>query len=311
MPCRSRRALTAWIDQREVPTWLLLVVIYGGWMGLTYFYAALPWWVLLPAGGWITAWHMSLQHEIVHCHPTRSRAVNTMLGFPPFSLWLPFERYRATHLAHHNDRILTDPIEDPESAYVTPAQWDRLSAFARLVLTINSTLAGRMTIGPVLVVGEFLRREARLLVAAEPKARQIWLLHGLGVAAVLSWTVFVCGISIPVYIAFFIYPGLSLTLLRSFAEHRAAEQPAHRTAIVEHAPVLGLLFLYNNLHVAHHQRPGLPWYSLPSHYKANRAALVVQNNGLVYDGYRDVARRYFFARYDGPVHSTSESGQKN
>src|SRR3954466_14273083 len=90
VPARSLRPVSAWIHRHEMPTWLLLVAIYGGWLMLTAFHAALPWWVLLPAGGWITAWHLSLQHEIVHGHPTRSRAINTMLGFPPLSLWLPF-----------------------------------------------------------------------------------------------------------------------------------------------------------------------------------------------------------------------------
>jgi len=302
VPAHSLRPLSAWIHRHEVPTWLLLIAVYGGWVMLTAFHATLPWWVLLPAGGWITAWHMSLQHEIVHGHPTRSRAINTMLGFPPLSLWLPFERYRATHLAHHNERILTDPIEDPESAYVTPARWNQLSRPARWVLSANNTLAGRMIIGPALVIGEFLQREARLCLADTGNARRTWLLHGLGVGAVLLWIELVCGLSIPAYIAFFIYPGLSLTLLRSFAEHRAAEQAEHRTAIVEHAPVLGLLFLYNNLHVVHHLQPRLPWYALPAQYKADRAALVLRNNGLVYDGYRDVARRYLFMPHDRAVH---------
>ena len=42
------------------------------------------------------AWHMSLQHEIIHNHPTRSRRVNRALGAWPLALWLPFES-----LPHH------------------------------------------------------------------------------------------------------------------------------------------------------------------------------------------------------------------
>ena len=34
-----------------------------------------------------------------------------------------------------------------------------------------------------------------------------------------------------------------------------AERVAERTAIVENAPVLGVLFLFNNLHAAHHAEP--------------------------------------------------------
>jgi fatty acid desaturase len=83
-----------------------------------------------------------------------------------------------------------------------------------------------------------------------------------------------------------------LASIRSFAEHRAAPDHAERTAIVEHAPVLGLLFLYNNLHAVHHDAPGLPWYRIPSFYRTHRAEIIRANGGLVYNGYLDVARRY-------------------
>ena len=79
---------------------------------------------------------------------------------------------------------------------------------------------------------------------------------------VLIWVIGVCGMPVWVYLACFIYPGMSLAMVRSFAEHRAAVEPEKRTAIVENARILGPLFLYNNLHVAHHLRGGLPWYQL-------------------------------------------------
>ena len=66
---------------------------------------------------------MSLQHEIIHNHPTRWRRLNRALGTWPLVLWLPFEIYRRTHLQHHNDNRLTDPLEDPESYYHTSEQW--------------------------------------------------------------------------------------------------------------------------------------------------------------------------------------------
>ncbi len=63
-------------------------------------------------------------------------------------------------------------------------------------------------------------------------------------------------------------------MLRSCAAHRAAPEPNKRTAVVENARVLGPLFPYNNLHVAHHMRGGLPWYQVPTLYRLNRAALI-------------------------------------
>ena len=90
------------------------------WLLLTAFHANLPVPVLMVGGALVVTLHMSLQHEVIHGHPTRSRVLNQLLAGPSLSLWLPFERYRATHLQHHRDHHLTDPLEDPESFYVTP-----------------------------------------------------------------------------------------------------------------------------------------------------------------------------------------------
>jgi fatty acid desaturase len=100
------------------------------------------------------------------------------------------------------------------------------------------------------------------------------------------------------YILCFVYPGLMLSLIRSFAEHRAEPAPGHRVAIVERAPVFGLLFLNNNLHAAHHAWPGLAWWRLPQHYRRHRAALLAGNGGLVYDGYAEVFARFFLRPHD-------------
>lgn len=286
----------------EFPTWILAIAIYAGWAALTWNHMALPWWAVLPAGSWLIAWHMSLQHELIHGHPTRSRAVNTALGFAPLSLWLPFERYRQSHLAHHREPWLTDPLEDPESRYVTAATWAATGRLGRAVAQVNNTLAGRLLIGPALAVAGFLRAEAELLRRGDREAWAIWLAHGAAALPVIVWIVWVCGIPLWAYVLLYVYPGYALALIRSFAEHRAAELPEHRTAIVEDSPVLGLLFLYNNLHVVHHLRPDLPWAAIPAYYRAHREALIAGNGGLVYRGYAEVARRYLFTPHHRPVH---------
>ena len=68
----------------------MAVAIYGGWLALTWYHHALPWWLVLPLGGWLVGWHGSLQHEIIHGHPTRRQAINTALAMAPVALWLPF-----------------------------------------------------------------------------------------------------------------------------------------------------------------------------------------------------------------------------
>ena len=286
----------------EWPTVALAVLIYAAWLALTYFYQSVPL-ILLPAfGGLLLAWHGSLQHEVMHGHPTRIKAVNTAVGFPPLSLWLPYLRYRQTHLRHHLDERLTDPLDDPESNYWTPEQWAGLGTFGRGLVRAQATLLGRMLIGPLWSVTRFWRFDIEGLIQGREGLRRIWAQHLAGVAVVLWWVSGVCGMPLWLYILAFVYPGAALSLVRSFAEHKADSAVERRTAIVERSWFFGVLFLFNNLHAAHHMRPTIAWYRLPRWYAAHRATLVERNGGLVYSGYADVFRRFFLTAYQQAVH---------
>jgi fatty acid desaturase len=293
---RSHRPAVEW------PTCLLAIVIYGGWAALTFFHAAIPWPFLVIGGGWFVAWQMSFQHEVLHGHPTRWRGINDALGFPPLTLWLPYMVYRRMHLRHHRDEHLTDPLEDPETYYLTPERFGRMGSPARAFLRFRNTFLGRITVGAVRSILLFLWSEGKRCLRGDRVALRIWMPHLLGVAVILAWVIGVCGMSLGAYILFFVLPSRSLALIRSFAEHRAADSHAERTAIVENAPILGLLFLYNNLHAVHHGRPGLPWYRIPAHYRANRATIIAANGGLVYNGYWDVVRHFALTPHHEGVH---------
>lgn len=286
----------------EWPTIGLAVVIHAGWLAATFFWQSIPWPLLALAGGWLVAWHGSLQHEVMHGHPTRTRWLNDLVGSVPLGLWLPYRIYKASHLRHHHDEDLTDPIDDPESAYMTAEAWGRLGAVGRWLAEINNTLLGRLTIGPLVMIGGFLWREVAQVVGGDWRHLRHWGGHLVAVVAVLSWVVVVCGMPVWLYLAAFVYVGAAFTRLRAFAEHRFAETQDERTAIVERAGLFGLLFLNNNLHVLHHQRPRLAWYRLPEVYASERAALIDANGGLVYAGYSDVARRFLLRRHDAPLH---------
>ena len=286
----------------EWPTIGLAVTIYGGWLALTYVHAAIPGPLLWLAGGWLVAWHASLQHEVMHGHPTRSRRVNDAIGWPPLSLWLPYPVYRLTHLRHHRDEHLTDPVEDPESVYFAGDGWNRLGAFGRALATFNMTLLGRLSVGPLIMIGGFLVSEAKLCASGDRKRIAIWAKHALGVAATLGWVVGVCGMPLATYLFGFVLTGAALTRVRSFAEHRYADRAEERTAIVEKGGLLGLLYLNNNLHVLHHVSPMIPWYRLPRAYARDRDALVARNGGLVYCGYFDVIRRFLLTPHDAALH---------
>jgi fatty acid desaturase len=252
------------------------LAIYGGWGLITWFYDVLPWWLLLPAGASVVAWHGSLQHEAVHGQLSPLRPLNDAIAWPPLSLWLPFAIYRATHRAHHDFCILTEPWRDPESFYVDQATWRRLGRPGRALLWAHNTLLGRLLLGPFLVIGQFLWAEAQALADGDRRHLAVWLWHLPALALVLVWVMEVCGIPLWAYLALFVLPGTSLTLVRSFAEHKAAWTPLERSAVVEAGPVLSLLFLHNNLHYAHHKRPDLPWHALPAYYRHHRRQLIAR-----------------------------------
>lgn len=283
----------------EAPTWILVFAVYGGWLALTFRWRTLPWWCVAPVGAWLCAWHMSLQHELMHGHPTRSALINGALAWPPLNLWLPYPIYREQHVRHHRDAHLTDPLEDPESTYMSAADWARASSARRWLHTVCNTLAGRLLLGPPRSIAAFWLRQARLPPAQAPW--RIWLGHLAGIGLVLGWVCGVCRINPAAYAAFFVYPGTALVMVRSLAEHRAAARPEDRTAVVEQAGVLGLLFLNNNLHVLHHERPSIPWYALPAEWRITRQDLLGAHGGPVYRGYLDVARRYAWRpQHPGP-----------
>ena len=102
METRARRSV-------EWPTVLLIGAVYMTLALIVWIHESLPWWVILPIGSYCAALHVSLQHEVLHGHPTSNRFLNELLIFPSVTFWLPYQRYRDMHLIHHNDFNLTDP----------------------------------------------------------------------------------------------------------------------------------------------------------------------------------------------------------
>lgn len=286
----------------EVPTLLVAVTVYGGWLVVTLAYGRWPLIIVAPLTAVLITLHGSLQHEVVHGHPTRWRGLNRLLAIVPLSLYLPYERYRESHLVHHTDERLTDPLDDPESYYWTPEDWARLSPLTRAIVRLQQSLAGRVTIGALWAIGRFWYQEWHAIARNDKGVRAAWIDHLLWCVPVLMWVKLVCGIPVWLYFFAMAVPGTSLTLVRSFAEHRARPAVRERIAIVEDSWILGPIFLFNNLHALHHETPGTPWYELPGRYRIDRARLIAANGGLVYRSYFDVARRFLFRAHDRPQH---------
>lgn len=286
----------------EFPTWILISTIYGGWFAVTWFFESLPWWMVAPAGAWFVAWHNSFQHEALHGHPSNHVWLNELLAWPPLCLWIPFPIYRDSHQAHHETPSLTDPYEDPESFYLTRSQWENTGPVRRAVLIVNNTLAGRMIIGPWLAAVALWKTQLLTIAAGDKRYLGVWIIHIALASLMFTWLWQVCGISPLDYVLMFAWPGLSLSLIRSYYEHRPAPEQEGRTAIVDAGPLMSLLFLNNNLHVVHHDRPELPWFTLPAIYRRDREDILRRAGGFHFPGgYLGIARKFAFRPKDVPV----------
>ncbi|MDU8927135.1 fatty acid desaturase [Alisedimentitalea sp. MJ-SS2] len=292
----------------EWPTWVLLALTYLVWaLGTTW-----------AAGAWLplsmvlvtlsAAQHSSLCHEALHGHPTRWARVNEALVFPALSLLIPYQRFRDTHIAHHNDEILTDPYDDPETNFQDPAVWESLPGWTRLILRINNTLAGRMVLGPAIAQGVFMRADWRAIRAGDRVILAGWMWHVPAVAVVIWWVARFG--QMPVW-AFLLssYAALSILKIRTYLEHRAHPSAKGRTVIIEDRGPLSLIFLNNNYHVVHHAHPGMAWYELPARYEADREAYLERNKGYYYRSYAQIFRRYFWHAKDPVPHPLFRAGE--
>jgi fatty acid desaturase len=281
----------------EWPTLIVLAGCYGVWAAALF---VLPLWLAVPVVAVTAALHSSLTHEAIHGHPTRWPAVNAILLLPPLTLFIPYLRFQDQHLAHHQDEILTDPYDDPESNFLDPAVWARLSRPVQAVLRFNNTLAGRILIGPLVGLWAFLGGDIRAILRGDRRAARGWLLHLPGLVLTL-WVVVVSPMPVWAYLLA-VHIALGLLKIRTFLEHRAHEKARGRTVVVEDRGPLAFLFLNNNFHVVHHMHPRVAWYRLPALYRARADHYLARNDGYRYASYAEVFRRHFLQTKDPVPH---------
>jgi fatty acid desaturase len=279
------------------------VAIYSAWFLLMWFQAYIPW-AMIFLGSYVIAWQFSLQHETIHGFRGVPKWFRTLIAMPLLGLWFPYPMYRRSHSLHHRNTYLTVPGQDTETYYVKQADWAQMGRLERAILLFNQTLAGRLLIGPLIRLYKLGQREVGRIRNRDFINVPHWALHVVLVALLFWFVSGVCGMPWCQYILLVAYPGFSLGLLRAFIEHRAGPRPGRRVASVESNTLFGLLFLYNNLHVAHHLRPIIPWYELPRFYRENRAKLLKHNDNFVFRGYWESPRQYLFRPVFVPVHPT-------
>ncbi|MBL4768936.1 MAG: fatty acid desaturase [Rhodobacteraceae bacterium] len=284
----------------EWTTFALIVTCYILWIAVVFGLSAYAPMLAILLAGVLVAFHASLEHEVLHGHPFCSKVLNEALVFLPLNLFIPYNRFRDLHLAHHRDSNLTDPYDDPESNYLAPAGWSKMPGWKRALYRLNNTLFGRMLVGPLIGQTVFTIEDWRAAMHGDRAVILAWALHIPGLAIVIALVV---ASPMPLW-AYVIsaYMGLSILKIRTFLEHRAHEKVRARTVIVEDRGPLAFLFLNNNLHVVHHMHPNAPWYKLPGLYRAGRERYLACNETYMFRSYGEVFRRYLFAVKDPVVH---------
>ncbi|WP_299611814.1 fatty acid desaturase [uncultured Tateyamaria sp.] len=295
---RSSRRLP--FDRPLQVEWITLglcAAVSGLWLSAVFVLPGLWAWAALV---FALVLHASLSHEVLHGHPFPSRRLSEALVLVSPGLFVPYLRFRDTHLAHHQDANLTDPYDDPETNYVDPVVWARMPRALRAVLKLNNTLAGRMLVGPVVAQVSFMRDDWQAIRAGDRQALKGWLVHVPGVVLILA-AVWASPMPVWMYLTAS-YVSVSVLKIRTFLEHQAHAQARGRTVIVEDRGPLAFLFLNNNFHVVHHMHPRVPWYRLPALYRANRDRYLSCNEGYRYGSYGEVFKRHFLQAKDPVPH---------
>jgi len=285
----------------EWQTLALIVVCYALWGVAVTWLAGVSLVAAVVLAALTIALHSSLQHEVLHGHPFRAEWLSAALVLPAIGLFIPYLRFRDTHLAHHRDESLTDPYDDPESNYLDPGRWEQLPRGVRALLAANNTLLGRMALGPLIAQVAFMLDAWRAIARGEWRVLAGWALHVVGlvpvIAVLASWG------AMPVWAYLMAaYLGLSILKIRTFLEHQAHERVRGRTVIIEDRGILSFLFLNNNLHVVHHMHPKVPWYRLWALYASDKDRYLKRNEGYRFGSYAEVFRRFFLRAKDPVPH---------
>lgn len=289
----------------EWRTVAVVVAVYAGTIAVVANHGRLGGVLTLLLLAWFGAWHLSIQHELLHGHPFSKTWMNNAVASVPVTLWIPFMMFKADHLEHHRTDLTTPGI-DNESFYVDPQDWEKMGPIRRGYYWANRTILFRMFVNTVVSTYQYHAWKVRLVAKGDRFTINAYLLHLVLLVPTIWLVVDVAGMPLWQYALGVTYGGRVLNAIRPFPEHKYQEGVELRTAMIMAGPVMSLLMLNNNLHVPHHDEPAQPWYDYRKVAKRVNAEERASEAGLLYrGGYLEVFRRYSFKPVDPPVRQSA------
>ena len=278
----------------------VIVAVYGLTVLTVVRYDVLTPWLAIPMLAVLGAWHLSMQHELLHGHPFRNQFINDAIGSIPVTLCIPYLAFKKDHHEHHKSD-LTNPELDNESFYVTQEQWDNAGTIRRAAWTANRTILFRMFVWTIVSTISYVTLVLKRAVRNEQGDRLAVVLHVIGVVAVV-YLVSLSSMPLWQFALGTVYGGRILNAIRPFPEHKYQNGVETKTAMIMAGPFMSLLMLNNNLHIAHHDDPKIPWYRVNELSKRVNAVERAREAGVLYEGgYAEVFRKFSFTPVDSPV----------
>jgi len=285
----------------EWRTIAVIVAVYGLTILTVMRHEVLTPWLTIPFLSVLGAWHLSMQHETIHGHPFRRQWVNDAIGSIPVTLWIPYFSFKKDHIEHHQSD-LTHPGLDNESYYVSLEAWARAGKIRRAAYWANRTILFRMFVWTIVSTVTYLWSVIRQMMRGDKQAWFAMAVHAVGLVVVVFLVQSVAGMPLWQFALGTTYGGRILNAIRPFPEHKYQAGEDTRTAMVMAGPFMSLLMLNNNLHVAHHEQPGVAWYEVPKMSERVNAVERAREVGLLYEGgYAEVFRKFSFKPMGAPL----------
>ena len=284
----------------EWRTLAVVIAVYGLTVLTVLRYDVLTPWFAVPMLAVLGAWHLSMQHEVLHGHPFKNQFINDAIGGIPVTLWIPYLAFKKDHHEHHLSD-LTNPALDNESYYVSQEQWDKAGRIRRAAWTANRTILFRMFVWTIVSTITYVLSVLKRAVRGEKGDRLAVALHVVGLVFVV-YLVSLSSMPLWQFALGTTYGGRILNAIRPFPEHKYQSGVETRTAMIMAGRFMSLLMLNNNLHVAHHDEPGVPWYRYDKLMQRVNAVQRARDAGVLYEGgYAEVFRKFSFTPVDSPV----------